>query len=244
MANPILKNTFSSENASVVEGATMTISGAVVKSIILISTIILSGMYTWGLLLKGFADKAMALAIGGMLVAAVAGLVVVWFRPRISGLLSLVYSVGEGFVLGAISFMYESYYHGIVVRAVLCTFTAMAMMLLLYKAGLIRCTEKFRSVLFTAGLSVLVIYLIQFVASFFGRSIPQIFTASPIGIAFSAGVCIIAALYFILDFDFIEKGEQYMLPKSYEWVGAVSLMFSLVWLYLEILRLFAKINRR
>ena len=244
MANPILKRAFSEENERVIDGAAMTVSGAIVKSLILLSTIVVSGAYTWSLCAKQLTDKAMLLATVGMIVALIAGLVVIFAKPRISGFLSMIYSVGEGFVLGAISFMFEAYYPGIVVNAVLCTFMTMAAMLLLYKTGLVLCTEKFRSVIITATASVTLIYLIQIVASFFGRSIPQIFTASPVGIGFSIVVCLIAAFNFIIDFDFIENGEKYMLPKLYEWIGALSLMFSLVWLYLEMLRLLAKLNRR
>ena len=244
MANPILERSFSNEYERVIDEFAMTISGTISKSLILLGTILLSSMYTWGLYAKGFTDKAILLGSIGMIIALIAGLVVVFTRSVVSNVLSLVYSVGEGFVLGLISFIFESRYPGIVLTAVLCTFSAMAMMLLLYKIGLIRCTEKFRAVIVTATASVAIIYLIQIVASFFNRGIPQIFTSSPFGIGFSVIVCGIAAFNFIIDFDFIEQGERYKFPKIYEWIGALSLMFSLVWLYLELLRLFAKISSR
>ena len=117
-------------------------------------------------------------------------------------------------------------------------------MLGLYKAGVIRATEKFRSVLLLATASIAVIYLIQFVASFFGRSIPEIFTASGIGIGFSILVVGIAALNLIIDFDFIERGAMSMLERDYEWYGAFGLMVTIVWLYIEMLRLIAKLNSR
>ena len=117
-------------------------------------------------------------------------------------------------------------------------------MLLLFKTNLIQCTDKFRSVIFTATLSVGVIYLIQIIASLFGRGIPQIFTSSGIGIVFSVVVVLIAAFNLIIDFDFIERGSENLLPKTYEWYGAFGLMVSLVWLYLEILRLLAKLSDR
>ena len=124
------------------------------------------------------------------------------------------------------------------------TLVTILMMLGLYKAGVIRATEKFRSVLLLATASIAVIYLIQFVASFFGRSIPEIFTASGIGIGFSILVVGIAALNLIIDFDFIERGAMSMLERDYEWYGAFGLMVTIVWLYIEMLRLIAKLNSR
>ena len=117
-------------------------------------------------------------------------------------------------------------------------------MLALYRTGLIRATEKFRSVILISTMSIAVIYLIQIIASFFGRGIPQIFTSSNLGILFSLFVVAIAALNLILDFDFIERGSQAMLEKQYEWYGAFGLMVTVVWLYIELLKLLAKLNSR
>ncbi len=117
-------------------------------------------------------------------------------------------------------------------------------MLLLYRAKVIQCTDKFRAVLFTATMSIGIIYLIQIIASLFGRGIPQIFTSSAIGIGFSVVVVLIAAFNLIVDFDFIERGAQNLFPKEYEWFGAFGLMVTLIWLYLEILRLLAKFANR
>ena len=117
-------------------------------------------------------------------------------------------------------------------------------MLLLYRAKVIQCTEKFRAVIFTATLSVGLIYLIDIVASFLGRGIPQIFTSSTVGILFSIAVVLIAAFNFIMDFEFIKRGADTLMPKEYEWFGAFGLMVTLVWLYLEILRLLLKLSDR
>lgn len=129
-------------------------------------------------------------------------------------------------------------------QAVAGTLAALLSMLLLYRAKVIQCTDKFRAVLFTATMSIGVIYLIQIIASLFGRGIPQIFTSSAIGIGFSVVVVLIAAFNLIVDFDFIEKGAENMLPKAFEWYGAFGLMVTLIWLYLEILRLLAKLADR
>ena len=242
MSNPIWRQNF--ENEVVLDGEPMSINGAIQKSLLLTTIIIISAIYTVGLVLTGFTDKATLLGVSGLIISAIAGFVIVLARPKISNILAIIYSIGEGFALGLISAYYETQYHGIVLNAIFSTFATMFAMLALYRFRIIRCDEKFRSVIFTATASIAIIYLIQIVASFFGRGIPQIFTASPFGIGFSIIVVLIAAFNFIVDFDFIENGEKLMLPKLYEWIGAVSLMFSLVWLYLEILRLLFKLNSR
>ena len=115
-------------------------------------------------------------------------------------------------------------------------------MLALYRLNLIKCTDKFRSVIFTATVSIAVLYLMQIIASFFHYSIPGIFASGMVGIGFSVLVVAIAALNLILDFDCIERGAQNMIPKDYEWYGAFGLMVTLVWLYIEILKLVAKLR--
>ena len=117
-------------------------------------------------------------------------------------------------------------------------------MLILYRANVIRCTDKFRSVIFIATLSIAGIYLINFIGSFFHMQVPLINSSSTMGLAVSAVICVIAALNLIIDFDFIERGAQNYLPKDFEWFGAFGLMVTLVWLYLEILRLLAKLQDR
>ena len=117
-------------------------------------------------------------------------------------------------------------------------------MLILYKTGVIKCDEKFRSVILIATLSVAVIYLVDLIGHFFHYAVPLINTSTNFGIAFSVVVIIIAALNLIVDFDFIERGAQNMLPKDYEWYGAFGLMVTMVWLYVEILRLASKFMDR
>ena len=150
----------------------------------------------------------------------------------------------EGLFLGGISAVFNVSYPGIVIQAVLATFATMFSMLGLYRMGVIKCTDKFRSIVFISTISIAVLYLMQWIGSFFHYSIPAIFGTGTIGIGFSILVVGIAALNLILDFDFIEKGSQAMLPKDYEWYGAFGLMVTLVWLYIEILRLLAKLRDR
>ena len=155
-----------------------------------------------------------------------------------------IYAVCEGLALGGISATFEASYPGIVSQAVAGTFAALFSMLILYRAKIISCTDKFRSVIFIATASIAVVYLVNFIGSFFNMQVPLLNSSSNAGIAITAIVVVIAALNLIVDFDFIERGAENMLPKDYEWYGAFGLMVTLVWLYLEILRLLAKLSDR
>ncbi len=242
MSNPILNDKFL-ESEVVLDSQPMTVNGAINKTLALFVLLLVPAAYTWTLVFQGFMDKASMLCIGGAIAGFIVALILAFTR-KFANILAPVYAVCEGFFVGGISAFFEASYAGLVIQAVVATFGAMLSMLLLYKAKVIVCTDKFRAVIFTATLSIAIIYLIQIIASLFGRSIPQIFTASPIGIAFSIIVVGIAALNLIIDFDFIEEGEKRMLPKDYEWYGAFGLMVTLVWLYIEILKLLAKLRDR
>lgn len=242
MSNPVFNENVV-EQTRILEGEPMTINGAVNKTFILLALLIVSACYTWFLAFSGYTDKAQMLTIGGGIVGMVLAFVVIFTRKAMH-VLTPLYAVCEGFFIGGISAVYAAAYAGIVMQAVFATFAVLASMLILYRSGAIRCTDKFRAVIFTATLSVAIVYLIQIIASLFGRGIPQIFTSSPIGIGFSVVVVLIAAFNLIVDFDFIERGSQGLLSKKYEWYGAFGLMVSLVWLYLEILRLLAKLSDR
>ncbi len=242
MSNPLLNDRFA-ENVGIIEGETMTINGAINKTLLMLLVVVISASYTWFLTLQGYTDKAQMLGYAGAFVALIS-IIAMYFTRKASAIWAVIYSVAEGFFLGYISILFESFYSGIVAQAVCGTFASMFSMLVLYRTGIIKCTERFRAVFFTAMMSVFVIYLIQFGASFFGRSIPQIFTASPIGIGFSVIVVLIASFGFITDFDFIERCANNMVPKYYEWMGAMGLMTSIVWLYVEILNLLLKLNSR
>ena len=146
--------------------------------------------------------------------------------------------------LGGVSATFEASMPGIVSQAVAGTFAALFSMLILYRANVIRCTDKFRSVIFITTASIAVVYLVNFIGSFFGLHVPLINSSSTAGIVVTAVIVVIAALNLFIDFDFIERGAQNMLPKDMEWYGAFGLMVTIVWLYLEILRLLAKLQSR
>lgn len=240
MANPILNDNFT-EIDGVVSGQLMTVKGTLDKTFILFLCAMLPAAYTWQQYIAGYTDKALFLTLVGAIVGFVLAMIVAFSKNKY---LTPLYAMCEGLFLGGISAQFNEVYPGIVIQAVVATFAAMFSMLGLYRFGIIKCTDKFRSVIFTATLSIAVLYLVQFIGSFFNYSIPAIFGAGGIGIGFSLVVVAIAALNLIIDFDFIEKGSQMMLPKDYEWYGAFGLMVTLVWLYIEILRLLAKLRDR
>ncbi len=242
MANPILNNNFT-EQERVLQGEPMSINGAINATGFLGVVLLLSAVFSWTRFTAGYTDMAMMLTKGGAIAGFVLAMIIV-FAARTNKYLISAYAACEGLVLGGISAVFEASIPGIVAQAVAGTFAALFAMLILYKANVIRCTEKFRSVIIIATASIAVVYLIDLIGGFFGYHVPLINSSSAMGIAVTAIVVVIAALNLIIDFDFIERGAQSMLPKEYEWYGAFGLMITLVWLYLEILRLLAKLNDR
>jgi len=166
-----------------------------------------------------------------------------YFKPTLAKYLGPVYALAQGFFLGAISKAYETFYEGIVVQAAGATLAVFAVMLVLYNTGVIKVTDRFRRTVIFATLGVMALYMVSIVMSLFGAEIPFINEPSAFGIAFSVFVCGLAALNLALDFDFIDRGARAGLSKDYEWVAAVGLLVTVVWLYLEILRLLAKLRQ-
>ena len=233
--NPSLnKNTFKSFTAS--SENQMTLDGTVNKTGISLLILMLTATYTWnspspGLMIVG--------GIGGFIVA-----MITIFKRHLSPITVPIYAALEGLMLGGISMMFEQLYPGIVSQAIFLTFGILASLLIAYKSGFIKPTENFKLGVAAATGGIAIIYMISWVMSFWGGSIPLIHSSSTFGILFSVGVIIIAALNLVLDFDFIEQGAQMGAPKYMEWYGAFGLMVTLIWLYLEILRLLAKLNSR
>lgn len=242
MANPVL-NEKMFERERILESEPMTVNGAINKTFILFAILLACSLAVWNLFFQGFTDKAGMLGTVGF-IGSIIAFIVIMFNQKAIAVAAPIYAACEGLLLGGISAMFEKAYPGIAIQAVGGTLMALFSLLLLYRIGAIKCTEKFRSVIFISTLSIAGIYLINLIGSFFGLSVPQISTSSNIGIGFSVLVVVIAALNLIIDFDFIERGSQQMLAKSYEWYGAFGLMVTLVWLYIEILNLLAKMRDR
>ncbi len=236
--NPTLKaETFSSVVRAVGE-ETMTLAGTVNKTGI--SLLILLGVaaMTW----NGFLGEAypllLSIGLGGGLVLALATV----FKKEWAPLTTPLYAAFEGMFLGTVSLFFEQAYPGIVFNAVGLTFGVLAALLAAYSSGLIRPSENFKLGIAAATGGIALLYLVSIGLGFFGKSIPFIHDSGPIGIGFSLLVVAIAALNLVLDFDFIETGAERGAPKYMEWYGAFGLLVTLVWLYLEILRLLAKLQ--
>lgn len=239
-SNPMIQSK-AIENV-VLDSKPMTISGAVNKTLLLLAIVTVVAFFSWSICLNGFMDKASLLitisAIAGFILAIITG-----FKPNVSNMTAPAYAVCEGILVGAVSFMYNQAYGGIVVQAITITLLALFAMLFLYKSKAVQATDTFRKVIFTSTCAIAIFYLIGFVGALIGHPM-TLFDGGTLGIVVSAVICVIAALNFVLDFDFIERGASMPLPDYFEWYGAFSLLVTVVWLYFEILRLLAQLNRR
>jgi len=243
MSNPILNENRFSPQERILDGEPMTVQGTVSKILMLFVCLLAGAGISLYFLFSGQGAIVSPMIMVSAIIAFVLVLITC-FNIRLAKYLAPPYALFEGIVLGGISALFETAIQGIILQAVIITFATLFVMLMLYKAGIIQYTEKLRSVLMTAIISIGAVYLVQIIVSLFGRSIPGIFDNGPVGIIFSIVVVAFAALSLIQDFYFIENASQRMLPKDYEWYGAMGLMITLVWLYLEILRLLAKLNSR
>lgn len=236
-SNPALKPF---EATSAVSGETMTLNGTIWKTAISLAILFLGAFWSWRVVPAASAGGwLVAGCIGGLIIALITS-----FNPKVAPYTTPVYAAVEGLLLGTISSFFDARYPGLAAQAVCLTAMTTVIMLVAYRTRLIRPTEKFRSVIVIATLSIFGIYLIDFILSMFGRGIPLSTSTGIFGILFSAFVVVIAALNLILDFGFIEEGSERGLPKYMEWYGAFALMVTLVWLYLEILRLLSKLQSR
>lgn len=222
--------------------AAMTIQGTVTKTALLLAVVVAAASVTWNLFLQQNPIVS-ALMFGGLIVGLITGLITC-FKPTWAPITTTIYATAEGLFLGGISAFFETRYPGIAFQAVCLTFGTLFGLLLAYRSGLIRATENFKLGIFAATSGICLLYFVGFVMSFFGAGIPYIHESGTIGIGFSLFVVVIAALNLVLDFDFIEQGAKHGAPKYMEWYGAFGLLVTLVWLYLEILRLLAKLNSR
>ncbi|MFH1305415.1 MAG: Bax inhibitor-1/YccA family protein [Candidatus Omnitrophota bacterium] len=237
--NPALRgNVFTHAVAESGDAGTMTIQGTVNKTLILLLLVFIPAAWVWS-----NPVALTSLLLPALILGFIVALVTI-FRKEWAGITAPVYAVLEGVFLGGISALLERQYPGIVIQAVALTFGTLFCLLMAYTSRLIKPTENFKLGVVAATGSVALVYLVSIVMGFFGVRIPLIHGSGPIGILFSLIVVIIAALNLVLDFDFIESGEAARAPKYMEWYGAFGLLVTLVWLYLEILRLLSKIRSR
>jgi uncharacterized YccA/Bax inhibitor family protein len=251
-SNPTLKERYFTENPALAGSQVMTVQGTVTKTLVLLLVTIFSASFTWREYMSGNTAIIMpAIYIGGLGGFVVA--LIATFKPTTAPFTAPIYAVLEGLFLGAVS----AYYHSqtiengdgsmIVLQAVALTSMIFLAMLLLYRTGIIKVTDKFRMGIVGATVGVMLFYLVTFVLASFGVSIPLVaplFGSGMIGIGFSLAVTVLAALNLALDFDLIETGVRARAAKYMEWYASFALLVTLVWLYLEVLRLLNKLNRR
>lgn len=225
-------------------GEAMTLQGTVNKTGLLLLFVVVAAAWTWGLSHSNVPEAALPWMLGGLIGGFVVALVTI-FKKNWAPVTAPIYALLEGLALGGISAMFEKTYHGVAMQAVGLTFGTLFVMLLAYKTGMIRATRGFKIGVIAATGGIAIFYVVEMALSFFFHiQVPAINGSGFWGIAFSLFVVIIAALNLVLDFDMIETGVRGGAPKYMEWYGAFGLMITLIWLYLEILRLLAKASRR
>ncbi len=227
----------------------MTVNGTITASAVLFILLLVSASFGW-------AAATSPSTVGGEevysfpplaflgIIVGFGAVIVSTFKPMWAKFLGPIYALGYGFAVGAISKGYETFQDGIVLQAVGATAAVFFVMLVLYRTRIIKVTEKFRRTVIFATLGIMVLYGVSLLMSLFGAQPTFLSSPSPLGIGLSVVICGIAALNLALDFDRIEKGVQMGLPKAYEWVAALGLVVTIVWLYLELLRLLSKLQQR
>jgi len=225
------------------EGERMTIAGTVNKTAILLALVMITAIYTWG---RFYSTQDPGTIMPLVWTGAIGGLILAFvtvFKKEWAGVTAPIYALLQGLLVGGLSAMFEAAYPGIVVQAVGLTFGTLACLLMAYKSGVIKAPENFKLGVVAATGGIAMLYLVSMVMSMFGKPIAFIHEGGTFGILFSGFVVVIAALNLVLDFDFIEAGAENGAPKYMEWFGAFGLTVTLVWLYLEILRLLAKLRK-
>ena len=248
-SNPALgRKIFERNYSEVTDDTVMTLKGTANKSFLLLLLVVLGAAYTWSLFFSNTDPAAIPSSlITYMIIGVFGGFIVslvIIFRPQTAPWAAPIYAVLEGLALGAISAVMEFKFPGLVMQAAGLTFLTLFAMLFLYRTGIIKVTNKFRMGVFAATGGIMLLYLIGFILSLFGVQVAFLHGNGMLSIGISVLVCGIAALNLELDFDMIYQGAENRMPKFMEWYSAFALMVTLVWLYLEILRLLSKISSR
>lgn len=217
----------------------MTIRGTVNKTLVLLAICFIAGATTYGATASN--EDVVAVVLPAALIGLVVAIATI-FKPQWSPWTAPIYALVEGVLLGAITALFEQEYPGIAIQAAGLTFGVAAVMLVVYQTRIIKVTDKFRMGVVAATGAIFLFYIVCFVLALFGMEVAPLTDASPLGIGISLVIVGVAALNLVLDFDFIDRSSQAGAPKVMEWFGAFSLLVTLVWLYLEILRLLARLR--
>lgn len=246
-SNPALGSKTFEKFITYEESNAMTLGGTVNKTALLLCLVVGGAGITWRMFFDPWAEAPsvdMGAWVWGSSIAGFLMALVTIFKKEWSPFTSPVYAILEGLCLGGLSAIFEMKYPGIVIQAVSLTFGTLFGLLLAYRSGLIKPSENFKLGVAAATGGIALYYLIGMVLSFWGTQIPLVHNSGPIGIGFSLFVVIVAALNLVLDFDFIENGVAQRAPKYMEWYSAFGLMVTLIWLYVEFLRLLSKTRSR
>jgi len=250
-SNPALGGkTFEQYQPGIQSAGAMTINGTINKTLILLALVVIPAVYVWDMFYQSGIDtegglqnaSLMYWLYGGLFGGLIFAFITI-FKKTWAPFTAPIYAVLEGLFIGGISAIFEVQFSGIVFQAVALTFGTLFAMLVTYRLGLIKVTEKFKMGVVAATGAIFVVYLLSFVLSMFSVNVPFIHSGGTIGILFSLFVIVIAALNLVLDFDFIEKGVEHGAPKYMEWYGGFGLIITLVWLYIEFLRLLSKLRQ-
>jgi uncharacterized YccA/Bax inhibitor family protein len=223
-----------------VSGDEMTLDGTVNKTGILLALTVFTAAWTWSIYFQNNDPAAVMPYLWTGLIGGLITALITIFRKTAAPYTAPLYAALEGLALGGISAFYEAAFPGIVIQAIALTFGTLFCLLAAYRSGLIRATENFKLGVTAATGAIALLYLVNLGMGFFGKSMPFIHESGLMGIGFSLFVVGIAAMNLVLDFDFIETGVEQRAPKHMEWYAAFGLMVTLIWLYLEILRLLSK----
>ena len=244
-SNPTLKPEVFTKMGSVAQGEEMTVQGVVNKTGLLLLCVLVSAGWTWMQFFQAGGNPAAVQ--GWMWFGIIAGFglaIATVFKKEWAPVTAPLYAFAEGFFIGGISSIFEASYPGIVIQATSLTFGTLFAMLVAYRSGMVKATEGFKLGVMAATGGIALVYFVAIVLSFFGVNLSFIYGNGVLGIGFSLFVVVIAALNLVLDFDLIEKGAQYRLPKFMEWYCSFALMVTLIWLYVEFLRLLSKARSR
>jgi uncharacterized YccA/Bax inhibitor family protein len=221
----------------------MTLQGTINKSFLLLVVLLGGAFWPWS---QYMTTGDISVVSGSLMIGAFGGLIlalIISFKATTATYLAIPYAALEGLAMGGISALLEARYPGIAIQAVGLTFAVLAVMLVAYRLGLIRATSRFRAIVVGATGAIFLFYLVSMLLSLFHVPVPILNSATPLGIIISLVIVGVAAMNLILDFDFIEQGAAYGAPRYMEWYGAFGLLVTMVWLYMEILRLLSKTRR-
>ena len=240
--NPIFK-TKAFTQPGAISGDRMTVNGTIGKSVIMLVLLILTAGWVWGQFLTTGSPATISPYVLGGLIGGLVFALATSFKPNWAPVTAPIYAICEGFAIGGISALFELRYPGIVIQAVGLTLATAFGMLTLYRTGVIKVTDRFKRMLFAATSGILIFYLVTWVVSLFGVDTTVLFGHSSLSIGISLVIVAVAAFNLVLDFDIIASQSAMGAPRYMEWYGAFALMVTLVWLYLEILRLLGNTRR-